>query len=280
MAGILEIVLRTRVGQFLRGSLGRLWDEPTRVLGDRQAAIHRDSFAIPNRLVQTWESNSFGRRHWESIERFRDLNPDIDFTLLNASERNAFMSSFGDDEIRDIYFRSKFAPMRVDIFRYAYIWTYGGYYLDISMQWTKPLSELHNKSDTGFIGFEGNRALFVPSAAAFGRLRAPLNLACIWGFGFIPQHEIPRLALEHIKSNWRKYETLVVDVPKAAIISLTGPVAFTCAVWGYLDSIQDDTLSQTPNDFGFTGLVHKGAGYRHLQVPSYAKVRDSGLFLD
>lgn len=277
MSTFFEMLLKTRIGQEARSSIGRLWDEPTRSLGNRHSSEDRGDFIIPNRVIQTWENKVFGKRHWSSLQSLRARNPDINFVLMDAEERDSFMKSFADPEIREVYFRSLFPTMRADIFRYAYVWTHGGYYLDISMTWNLPISKLHGPQDRGFIGFEGNQALFLPKSPAFQRLATPHNLACIWGFGFTPQHNIPFLALSYIKENWRNFVDVTIDVPKSGIISLTGPVAFTNAIWSHLEQNSDSSLNQQPDDFHRQGSVHRGAGYRHLQFPSYAHVRNQKL---
>ena len=87
-----------------------------------------------------------------------------------------------------------------------------------------------------------------------------------------------KILLEQIKVESEDFRGKTFSIPKLAIIALTGPAAFTRAVWTYLDEVQDTSVEFAGLDFNQCGEAHKGAGFRHIQYPSYASARNEGLF--
>lgn len=254
-------------------------DLPSGGIEDSPAQSTEYNGAIPGTLIQTWEENNFGRRHRRSLLNFRSNNPDVNFILLDSMARDKFMREIEDQELSRIYFRSIFRPMQVDIFRYAYLMANGGYYCDISLGFSERILDLAPPSCTALMTQEGNEHAFSPSTGAFNHLPFPMNLMAIWFFGFTPGHPILKLVLEQIKKDAPLFEGRVFELPKNAILTLTGPRAFTRAVFAHLMNGADSTMFVAGKDVNGTSYTHSGAGYRHLKYPSYAQARNSRLFL-
>lgn len=271
--------MRTKLGQYLRKTVGLLFDLPRRQLPADDIFRRVGDSAIPATLMQTWEVNSFGRRHFKSLVAFREMNRDIFFEFYDRERRDGFMRSFKDQAISNLYFDSRFTPMAVDIFRYAYLWEKGGYYCDISMRTSRPIRSLHSVKATAAITFENNNFEAEVQPSMISRLPHPNHKMAIWMFGFQPRHAILGCVLEQIKQESAHYRGLEFHIPKAGIISLTGPEAFTRAVIRYLSERPDPTVEFVGIDFNGAGLVSTGAGFRHLDFPTYAKVRNETLFL-
>ena len=256
----------------MKACLYKMFDEPPRSVNfQRRPVFDPSQRKIPLTLMQTWESNLFGKRHAASLERLIALNPEIAFRFYCSEARDQYIMENADDELKALYFASIYTPMRVDIFRYLHTLLEGGYYLDISMGLSAPLTALTSGSDTGMIAFEKNKSVFHAPPASFSHVRYPLNLVCIWGFGFEPGHPILIHALNYIRERYSSFNGYSCEPPKDAIISLTGPAALTQGVWKYLEK-EDPFLRQHDFDFGDFGFRHNGAGYRHRQHPSYARV--------
>jgi mannosyltransferase OCH1-like enzyme len=234
-------------------------------------------YLIPAKVIQTWEINSFGRRHRKELLRFRDLNPEFEFTLFTRVERDDFMRTFENSEIADIYFSSQFKPMQVDIFRYSYLYQNGGFYFDISMAVNRPLAQFLTPEATALLTQEKNNSIFAPPRDAFPKIADPLKLFAIWGFGFSSGHRILELALNRILTQSKSFRGRIFENPKTAIIAFTGPALFTASVWDYLSEENDSNISQLVNDFIGQGYRLKGAGYRHLDFPTYANARNQHL---
>ena len=275
---IVDRVLRTASGQFLRRTFGLAFDLPTGGIPLRSDPKEPIQQLIPPHVIQTWEINEFGRRHRRSLLNLRARNPNLEFELLDRTSRDGFMKALGDSEISRLYFDSKFSTMRADIFRYAYLFENGGYYCDISMNHNGKITEQHSPEASAVIAFEGNSALRMAPKDVVDRLEYPANLMAIWHFGFTPRHPILKILLEQIKVESEVFRRKTFSIPKLAIIALTGPAAFTRAVWTYLDEVHDTSVEFAGLDFNQCGEAHKGAGFRHIQYPSYANARNEGLF--
>jgi len=271
--------LKTRGGQFFRRTLGLAFDLPVGDIPTLTPQQQHTKQLIPQHLVQTWEVNEFGRRHRQSLLDLRKRNPDLEFELLDQASRDEFMKEFIDPEITELYFDSAYKPMRVDLFRYAYLLKNGGYYCDISMNHLGQITSQHSRDASAVIAFENNSALRMAPKAVLDRLPYPSNLMAIWLLGFTPNHPILRTLLAQIKVESQDFKGKIFPMPKFAIIALTGPAAFTRAVWAYLESEEDDSVEFAGVDFNQLGRPHPGAGFRHIRYPSYARAHDDGLFL-
>jgi mannosyltransferase OCH1-like enzyme len=275
---MLDYILRTNLGGLLRRTVGLAFDLPAKsipTLGQQSRAIHQN---IPAHLIQTWEVNSFGRRHRKSLMDMRSRNPEIVFELVLKESRDEFMAAFGDPEISELYFDTRFATMQVDLFRYSYLFQHGGYYCDISMNFLGNISSQHSSSASAVIAFENNLAPLTSPRDVAKRLSHPKNLMAIWLFGFTANHPILEILLDQIKKESPNFKGKVFDIPKSAILELTGPIAFTRAVWRYLELNVDKSIEFVGIDFNGSGRAHRGAGYRHIQFPSYAHARNEKLF--
>lgn len=259
--------------------MGRSFDFPVAGIPVFSPGSEDVDQTIPPRVVQTWEVNRFGRRHKKGLLGFRARNPNLSFELLDRVARDTFMENFSDPKISQIYFDSKFGTMRSDIFRYAYLLSKGGYYCDISMNLSGRITAQHSRTASAVISFEDNPALRLAPKQVADRLEYPCNLMAIWLLGFTPEHPILQKVLDQIKDEIDDYRGKVFHVPKSAILALTGPAAFTRAVWSYLRAHSDLSVEFAGIDFNRLGHAHPGAGYRHLQFPSYSKATEEGLFL-
>lgn len=275
---MIDWALRTASGQFLRRTIGIAIDLPIRGIPLKSVPKEQVQQLIPPHVVQTWEINKFGRRHRRSLLNLRESNQNLEFELLDRTSRDEFMMAFDDSDISRIYFDSRFSTMRADIFRYAYIFEYGGYYCDISMNHKGQITRQHSPEASAVIAFEGNSALKMAPKGVADRLEYPSHLMAIWLFGFTPRHPILKILLEQIKIESEDYRGKTFISPKSSIIALTGPAAFTRAVWTYLDEVRDASVEFAGIDFFKCGEAHRGAGFRHIQYPSYASVRNEGLF--
>jgi mannosyltransferase OCH1-like enzyme len=272
-------ISRLLVNKHLRKVLtyGRyLIDSPPRVLMDFLSEDTKGKSQIPNRVYQTWEDKKFGRTHWKQLIIFRKMNPDYSFFLLDREERDNYMKvGWGQTRLYQIYKNAIFGPMKADIFRYCIIYDFGGFYFDISKGISRPINEFLSAKDTSFLTLEGN--------AAPGNLIArfpgmPSQLLAQWGFGFTPKHPILEILLDQITNRFNLFENPAFKNPKAAILELTGPLAFYEAVGTYLS--QGNQLRIIEQDFCGKGIyAMKGASYRFRKYPSYIDSQDSRLLL-
>ena len=232
---------------------------------------------IPNKVYQTWESRFLGKTHARSIKKFRDLNPDLSFYLFDKDKRDGYMKSNWQGKlISEIYFNSKFGPMKSDIFRYCVLYEFGGYYFDIGKACSIPLTNLHTEQDTGIITYEENEFYYPPYDQLLFKLKRPFNYFLQWGLGFSPNHQFLKQLISQIESNYHLFQNKIFANPKIAILNFTGPGAYTKAMRKYLSVTGISNFSELDIKFNHTGIFKvKGASVRHYIVPSYTYAKNS-----
>lgn len=251
---------------------------PLKYISNRHTKLD-NSWAIPNVCYQTWVDNFFGRTHAREIEVFRDLNPEITWILFDEEMQQKYMlENWGSHEIYEVYTKSKFGPMRADIFRYCLLFDRGGYYFDISKGCSTPLREMHKKDSTALISYENNICL-IPAEPMLAKLMTHShNLVIQWGFGFAVRHPILAEVISLICSNASTYENVVFPNPKNAILSLTGPGAFTLAFRRSASSLGLEGVAQSGVDFNGTGIYALPGSYvRYFTRQHYTSVSNSTI---
>jgi mannosyltransferase OCH1-like enzyme len=230
---------------------------------------------IPPIVFQTWEKNAFGRRHRNSIIRFRKINSDLDFILLDSSARDSYMRErWGNKFISKIYFEAKFGALRADIFRYCILMDRGGYYFDISKGLEVKITSLHDHSISGAICFEKNLSDFHGPMS----LTHPRNLVVQWGLGFVSNHPLLKNHIERIEWTYSNFFGKTFANPKQAILEFTGPIAFTKTVHEYAETNGLDDIAQLGIDFFGYGIFSlNGSESRYAVSPSYSRAKNKKI---
>lgn len=231
---------------------------------------------IPAIVYQTWETRQLTRRLHKSVSTFRGLNPELSFSLFDASSRDDYMRShWGNREIYKTYKDALFGPLKADIFRYCILYERGGFYFDISKGVDKPIKGFINADSRELLSFEGNpNETPIPSRIA-ARLRCPDRRVAQWGFGFAPKHLILENQIRRIEQTQEEFRNRSFLSPKLAILELSGPISFTDSVWKFLLENEDYKLNQTGIDFDGAGVYSlPGAAGRYRHAPSYLHSRN------
>jgi mannosyltransferase OCH1-like enzyme len=228
---------------------------------------------IPPTVFQTWETKSFGRRHLQAIKRFREINRDLNFVLLDKNERDAYMrENWHGKPILDIYTRSLFGTLKADIFRYCIIFQKGGYYFDISKGTKKSITSLHSRDAKGILTFENNAYMI---GQVVEGIRHPQNLIVQWGFGFEAGHPILEDQIKSIENAYPDFARKVFKEPKKAILEFSGPVSFTRTVHNYSKKKTLEEIDQLGIDFFGQGIFSlSGSESRYKVAPNYAMAKN------
>ena len=68
------------------------WREsPFKSLEDRSRLNDGRKALIPKKVYQTFRVNSFGKTHYQQIQEFRKINPDMDFLFFDEKARDLWM---------------------------------------------------------------------------------------------------------------------------------------------------------------------------------------------
>lgn len=240
-----------------------------------------NDWTIPAVCYQTWVDNKFGKTHYKEIANFRALNSDLAWVLFDDEKMNSYMQrAWSGNEIFEVYARSKFGPMRADIFRYCLLYDQGGYYFDIGKGCNKSIRSFHDRSSSGLISFENNICITPPTLPNHNLLSHPTSLIIQWGFGFAPRHPFLKEAIRLIEINWHHFKEKSFPNPKEAILSLTGPGLFTQAVRNSMTKELSDSLTQSGVDFQGFGISSLPGSYvRYFSREHYTESQNSSLFV-
>ena len=93
--------------------------------------INNTKILIPKRIIQTWENKNFEPEFQKIVDNWKINNPDYEYILFDANEREEFIKDNFDINILNIYNCIIPGAYKVDLFRYCYLYIYGGVYIDI-----------------------------------------------------------------------------------------------------------------------------------------------------
>lgn len=256
---------------------GTILDRPEKLLQDLDCETPNRT-RIPAFVFQTWEGRYFGRRHHRSITSFRQNNPGFTFKLFDSAARDRYMrETWHGHKILDVYGLSQFGVMRADIFRYCILFDKGGFYFDISKGLKVPILDLYRPGSDMFLTQEST--WLNDDSIDLTRFGLEQRKFLQWGLGFVAGHPILSEVIRDIESRYQDYLGQVFDDPKSEILNLTGPGAFTRAVYAFLESSPEAAREMLGIDFfGNEIFALKGSGYRWRRFPSYDQASESPLF--
>lgn len=236
---------------------------------------------IPSVLYQTGESKRITAPHFRRLKTFRNLNGDLDHLFFDANARLSYMEAYWTDrKILDVYKNSLFGQLQADIFRYCIVFDRGGYYCDLNKSLRAPFTSFHPAKAVGLISFETNLATTQPSNRLPGGILHPRHQILQWSFGFEPQHPILAEIIEDIEKAHSNYAGRVFSSPKAAILSLSGPQAFTRAVWKVARGSGLANITQVDFDFGLEPGTLRIAGSVEPGPLHYSTVANKPILSD
>ncbi len=238
---------------------------------------------IPAVVYQTWDTRLLGKTHAAALLAFRDLNPDLDFVLITKAERDNFMEQeFAGHPILDIYRKGQFGPLKVDIWRYCFIYKNGGIYFDINKCLKQPIRQQLPLDATAWISYETTLGELFPPQKAVAWMQHPNNLLANWAFGFEAGHPMLAKTIDLICAYYPIFAGQAFTQPKNAIVKFTGPVMLTLAWHEYLKDINDpaalDNINQADIDFNWQADTNMPRSWvRYAQVPAYTRAKNRSI---
>ena len=266
-----------KILQLVKKQKLKLTETPFQVLHDRKPLEIGRKQSIPKVVFQTFKTNLIGKRHYKEIQKFRSLNPSLNFKFFDESARNEWMrENYQGTAIFEIYHKLKYNPGKADIWRYCVLYKNGGYYFDISKGCSIPLQDLHDPESEALISFENNALHYPPSKDSFSLLLHPEKYILCWGFGFVQNHPILKSVIESIEDDYELYRSKEFVVPKDGILMFTATGRFTKIVRSELSKNPAMNMKQAGIDFNGNGIFFmKGSEARYLLSPAYAEFRNS-----
>ena len=95
---------------------------------------------IPKRIMQTYISkDKVPQKVFDNIKKFA---PDYEYHFFDHEQRFEFIKNNYDSSVVDAYNRLTNKAHQSDLFRYCYLYIYGGVYLDIKIELLEPLDQV------------------------------------------------------------------------------------------------------------------------------------------
>ena len=215
---------------------------------------------IPRNFFQTYKSSLFDIKHSTQMKEFRVKHPTFNFYFYNDDDMDQFMNQFWRNHpIYNIYKGTKFGASKADIWRYCILFTLGGIYLDIDSQILFDMESI-DENWNELISFEENvmagfswhydwpcREFFQKHNFVENSLVCPNNIVLQWLMIFRPSHPILLRTINLIVENSQYYLNKEFDNVLHAVVSYSGPVIFSQAVWEYVQA--GNPIQQTGYDF-------------------------------
>jgi mannosyltransferase OCH1-like enzyme len=248
---------------------------------------------IPRRVYQTWKEPALPAVHALGVKRFRKRNPDCSFEFFDDERMAAYMrSNYAAHPILDVFERIKIPASKADIWRYCILYREGGIYCDIDSSLSIPFRELLKDDPSEVLSFEGNPwsslmqvgdyaepALFLPRPPALvaANLDYPDNTILNWLLCFEKGHPILAEIIDLIVRHFPFFDDRQFESVWQAVIHATGPLAFTQAVWRWMERT-GQRPTQRGIDFDGRGIFKlPGSGDRYTVSPHYMQMKRTSL---
>lgn len=194
--------------------------------------------SIPQIIHQTYANLHIPDVLKQNVQNLKHLNPSWLYRFWSDAEIIDFINdAFGWSVLR-VYLsiNPQYGAARADLFRYLCVYYYGGVYLDIKSSARIPFNEIINDDDEYLLSYWNNE----PGAryAEFG-LHPELKLSPRgelqqWHVIAAAQHPLLQRVVETVIENIKSYDPDVNGWGKQAVLRLTGPIAYTSAIYLHL----------------------------------------------
>lgn len=196
--------------------------------------------SIPKKIFQTAKSfETLPVEIKNNIEQLKSRNSDWSYTFFDdAAMKNYLRTHLSADDwqlLEDV--NPKYGVVLADVFRYVLIHNEGGVYLDIKSTAWRALSEVID-SKTEFvisqwenkIGQDHEGMGFYPELAY-----VPGGEFQQWCIIATPRHPFLKAAIKQVMYNLKTYTPLTFGTDAWGVIRLSGPIAYTKAIYPLLD---------------------------------------------
>lgn len=287
---------RTTLGEYSRIAFRKLYKAVHPGLVDISflySEVPRSPGSIPRRVYQTWKEPALPSVHALGVKRFRRLNPDCSFEFFDDERMASYMrSNYAGHPILDVFERITVPASKADVWRYCILYREGGIYCDIDSSLSIPFRELLKDNPAELLSFEGNPwtellavgsyadpALFLPRPpdSVVPKLEHPDNSVLNWLLCFEKGHPLLAEVIDLIVRHFPFFDGRQFESVWQAVVHATGPLAFTQAVWRWMERT-GNRPEQRGIDFGGKGVFKiPGSGERYAVSPHYMQMKRTSL---
>lgn len=220
-------------------------------------------FTVPTRLV--------GRRIFKMHQRLKRENTNWSFKYFDNFEQQSYMkNNWSNAKIYEIFMKSKFGQMKADIFRYCYLYEFGGIYIDATKIPVLTFDQLFTNKDAFNISFESrliNDCLRENETADF-----PIAQYCLC----TPKNsELLHCLIKCIEEKYPLISRQIFENPREAIFNYTGPIALKRAYDMVKNQVKCDRFHYMSIDYhNAIKFSYPGSGYFKRKTQDYSTVRN------
>tara|TARA_Y100000741_G_scaffold32817_1_gene23262 strand:+ start:1140 stop:2027 length:888 start_codon:yes stop_codon:yes gene_type:complete len=199
-------------------------------------------FSLDRNLVLSSNSSRVTKTRLDEFNNILKPLNNMNIVYFSHKERNNYMnSSWKNHELLHIYNNSIFQQSKADIFRYAFLYEYGGFWLDFkSSMLFNPIDLLSEKSDLVLLlsprNIEKSKQNNIDNEILHILKKRYITN---WFIGSKHNSEFLKIVIENICNNSKNYSGKIFENPKDAILNFTGPLNITDSFITFL--LQDRT---------------------------------------
>ena len=190
---------------------------------------------IPKIVHQTYFTKTLPEKLQNNLDKMKAENPDWEFRLYDDKDITQFISAHFAN-LLPVYQRinTKYGAAKADFFRYLVMYKDGGVYLDIKSGLDKPLNSIIRTSDKYVLS---HWPRFYPKImlGQHPGITNPLGELQQWHIIAVFGHPFLKSVIENVCNNIKHYNPLIHDFGSWGVFNLTGPIAYTEAIYPLLN---------------------------------------------
>jgi inositol phosphorylceramide mannosyltransferase catalytic subunit len=202
------------------------------------APVFAAAASIPKIIHQTYPTQQLPPELQRNVDQIKATNPGWEYRFYDDGDIEEFIRSNYGDTIYRYYkwINPNYGAARADLFRYLLLYKVGGIYLDIKSAAGNKLDDVIRPDDVYLLSQWKNRM----GEAEQGRgLDADLQHVPggdfqQWHIVAAPGHPFLRAVLDNVLNNIDVYNPGLHGTGKKAVLRLTGPIAYTLAIYPLL----------------------------------------------
>ena len=198
-------------------------------------------------IHQTFPTADLPERLSDNVRRLRALNPDWDYCFWDDTAIAHFILQHYGRKMLRLFNRINphYGAARADVFRYLALYRLGGVYLDIKSAADKPLEEVIRPDDSFILAqWRNGIGEAYEGWGLHQELRdIPRGEYQQWHIMVAPEHPLLCAVIARVLLNLKTYAYEAVGAGRLGVLRLTGPIAYTRAIYPLLSVNPHRTVS-------------------------------------
>jgi mannosyltransferase OCH1-like enzyme len=218
--------------------------------------IKNPTIKLPKNIINTWNTKSIDNTELSyPIRVVKSFNPEYNHILVDEDERREFIKTNYDEKVLNAYNKLKPGAYRADLWRYCYLYKYGGIYIDIKNIFRKSFSSFITDTTTLIIG------------------KGMYNDGVHNGFlACLPNEPLMKLAIdttvERIENNY--YGVSSLDITGPIMLEYCFNILYGLSSSQYIDNQNNHTLMVRYNDINnFNCFLYNNTILAHTVFSTY-----------